>query len=94
MRWLSELRGWGRATVALLVPWFLYWGWRLFTSLQAIWALKAYRFSIPDEYGAARAERDHVLFVAFGVPIAIAVVILTARWVLEGFKREEPPSDL
>lgn len=81
-----------RLAVALLVPWFLYWGWRLFNALQREWVLDPYRTVMVEQYDAAQAERDLILVIALGVPAAIIALILAARWVMLGFEdKAEPP---
>ena len=87
-------RGVMRLLVALLVPWFLYWGWKLFEVLQRLWLAEPYRYIPAFGYDSLQAERDQILVIAFGVPVAILVVILTVRWVRDGFKSSDDTAGL
>ena len=84
----SQKRGLVRLSIALLVPWFLYWAWRLFLVMQQLWALESERVGLADWYDQVRQERDHILVVAIGFPVSVLAVILTARWVYAGFRSD------
>lgn len=83
-----------RLSLAILMPWFIYWGWRLFAVLQDIWFAEPYR-NIPDfGYNSLEAERDKILVIALGTPAAIVALIVVTRWVMAGFASETtPPND-